>query len=126
VQGKPLSYSIDPDNEFVTIVGDFSNAEGWQSMLNAIASDPLYKRGFSFIRDLRDSAYPVDVATVSRIIAVVDQFWSVLGAHRAAIVMGPTHQDPALVAHALAEYHHLPIRAFTSFDDAVAWVRQRH
>ena len=118
----PLSYQVDPINEIVTIAGDYSNAEGWRTLLNAVAQDAAYRRGFGFIRDLRGSAHPVDAATVIGIIAVVREFWDLLGVRRAAIVTGPRNDDPALIAHALAEYQHLPLRTFTSYADAVTWL----
>jgi hypothetical protein len=120
----PLTYRIDAEQEIVTITGDYADAEGWRTLLGSVARDPAYRRGFGFIRDLRASAHPVDAATVVRIVAVVREFWTALHVRRAAIVMGPKHDDPALIAHALADHDHLPLRAFTSYDDAVKWVRE--
>jgi hypothetical protein len=122
---SPLEYRIDPVREIVTITGEYSDAAGWRTLLSAVSRDPAYRRGFGFIRDLRGSTHPVDAATVMEIIDVVKEFWSVLGVRRAAIVMGQRNDDPALVAHALAEQQHLPLRAFTYYDDAVKWVRER-
>lgn len=118
----PLTYRIDPHTRVVTITGDYANADEWRKLLGAIAADPQYRRGFNFIRDLRESRHPVDAATVIGIIGIVRQHWLALGARRAAIVMGVHDSDPALVAHALASHHDLPIRAFTSYDDAVQWL----
>ena len=75
----PLSYSIDSNRQIVTITGDYTDAQGWRTLLEAVAADPSYQRGFGFIRDLRASDHPVDAETVIGIIAVVREFWDVLG-----------------------------------------------
>ena len=120
----PLHYEIDPALQAVIITGDYAESGAWRTLLSAVASDPLYRKGFNFIRDLRGSAHPVDAAAVVGIINVVRQYWSVLGARRAAIVMGAHDSDPALIAHALADGHELPIRAFASYADAVEWLSE--
>ena len=118
----PLAFTIDPDNRVVIITGDYADASAWRALLGALVNDPRYQRGSSFIRDVRDSLNPVDVATVMGIITVVKEYWGVLGAHRAAILMSPRDDGPALVAHALADHQHLPIRAFTSYQEAMDWL----
>jgi hypothetical protein len=118
-----LAYRIDPAQRVVTITGDYADAAGWRVLLNAVAQDPNYRRGFNFIRDLRDSEHPVSAATVVGIIAVVREFWNALGATRAAIVTRPGIDYPAVIAEALADDEHIALRAFTSYDDAVSWLR---
>ena len=120
----PLTYRIDPDERLVTITGDYAEPEEWRRMLTAVASDPQFGPGFSFLRDLRFSAHPVSADAVIGIIAVVRDFWGRLRAHRAAIVTRPGIDNPAMIAHALADHEHIPLRAFTTYDDAVAWLRQ--
>lgn len=117
-----LSYRIDPAQRIVTITGDYAEATEWRTLLAAVAADPAYGPGFSFIRDLRASTHPVSAEAVIGIIAVVRAFWPLLGARRAAIVTRPGIDDAALVAHALADDEHIPLRAFTSYDDAAAWL----
>ena len=119
-----LAYHLDPTARIVTITGDYSDAEGWRHLLSSILRDSRYERGFSFIRDLRASEHPVDARTVMGIIIVVQEYWPTLGAHRAAIVMSSREDAPALIAHALADFQHLPLRAFTSYDDAVSWLQE--
>ena len=121
----PLAYQIDPANGVVTITGDYSDADGWRVLLSTVAKDPQYRRGFSFIRDLRGSSHPVDAKTVMGIITLVQEYWPALGAHRAAIVMSSSDDAPALIAHALADFQHLPLRAFTSHEDALNWLGER-
>ena len=118
-----LSYSIDSSRQIVTITGDYTDASGWRTLLEAVAADPAYQRGFGFIRDLRASDHPVDATTVIGIIAVVREFWDVLGVRRAAMVTRLRVDTPATVAEALAEDQRVALRAFTSYDEAVAWVR---
>lgn len=120
----PLEYRIDPARRIVTITGDYADAGGWRVLLAAVASDPDYRRGFSFLRDLRQSEHPVSGTIVIGIISVVREFWERLGVHRAAIVTGTAINDPAVIAHALADDQRIPLRAFTSYDDAVSWLQQ--
>jgi hypothetical protein len=120
----PLTYEIDQEREIVTITGDYADAAGWRVLLDAVAHDRQYRPGFNFIRDLRASTHPVSAQTVIGIIAVIREFWGALGARRAAIVTRPGIDDPAVMAHALADNEHIPLRAFTSYDDAVSWLRE--
>jgi hypothetical protein len=118
-----LSYRIDGDAKIVVITGDYADAEGWRAILSAIANDAAYRRGFNFLRDLRNADHPVSVEAVIGIVTVVRKFWSVLGVARAAIVTRPGTVDyPAVVAQALAEDQHIALQAFPSYDDAVAWL----
>jgi hypothetical protein len=121
----PLTYRIDSAEGIVTITGDYSEPAEWRLLLGTILRDSSYRSGFSFIRDLRASLHPVSADAVVAIIAVVCEFWGKLGAHRAAIVTRPGIDNTAMVAHALAEHEHLPLRAFTSYEEALAWVRAR-
>jgi hypothetical protein len=118
-----LAYRIDPVRRIVTITGDYADAAEWRLLLNGVAHDPEYTRGFNFIRDLRDSAHPVSAETVIGIIAVVREFWDALGAARAAIVTRPGIDYPAVIAEALADDQHIALRSFTSYDQAVTWLR---
>ena len=122
IQCVALSYQI--DSGIVTITGDYADADEWVTLLAAVVDDPQYRHGFSFLRDLRAAKHPVDAATVMRIIAVVRDYWGLIGAHRAAIVTGTRANEPADVAHALAEYEHLPLRTFVEYGEAVAWLRE--
>lgn len=118
----PLNYDIDADRRIITITGDYAEPNEWRVLLTAIAADPRSRGGFGFLRDVRESAHPVSAQSVAGIIAVVRQFWNVLGARRAAVLTRPGIDIPATVAHALAEDEHLPLRTFNSYDDAVAWL----
>ncbi len=119
----PLIYRIDATTGIVTITGEYAQAAEWRQLLARIAQDPQYQRGFSFIRDLRASEHPVSAETVIAIIGVVREFWGKLGAHRAAIVTRRGIDNPAMVAHALADLEDIPLRAFSALEDALAWVR---
>src|SRR5829696_4329680 len=116
----PLTYVIDPSQRIITITGDYAEPDEWRVLLTAIAADARVAGEYGFLRDLRASAHPVGADAVIGIIAVVRQFWTVLGARRAAILTRPGIDLPAMIAHALAEDQHLPLRAFNSYDDAVA------
>lgn len=120
----PLTYRIDPEARIVTITGDYADAQGWQTMLSAVARDPAYRRGFNFLRDLRQAEHPVSAEAVIGIVAVVRKFWDVLGVARAAIVTRSGGIDyPAVIAQALASDEHIALQAFSSYDEAVGWLR---
>ena len=121
----PLTYRIDPVRRIVTVTGDYADAEAWRALLSEVAADPEYRRGSSFLRDQRASENPVSAETVVRIIAVVREFWQALGVHRAAILTRPGLTDPAVIAHALADDEHIPLRAFTNYDEAVSWLQEK-
>jgi hypothetical protein len=121
----PLSYSIDTAQSIVTITGDYAEPEEWRVLLTKVSADPRYQRGSDFLRDLRTSEHPVSAQSVMGIIAVVREFWQQLGVHRAAIVTRPGIDFPAVVAQALADEEALPLRVFTSYDDAKRWLRER-
>lgn len=118
----PLAYQIDRQRRIVTITGDYAEPAEWRSLLAAIAADPAYPGGCAFLRDLRESQHPVTPQSVMGIMAVVATFWATLGVRRAAILTRPGMDPPATVAHALAEDRRLPLRAFTSYDEAMAWL----
>lgn len=120
----PLEYRIDPDARIVTITGDYADADGWRTLLTAVATDPAYQPGFNFLRDLRYAEHPVSAEAVIGIVAVVRKFWNVLGASRAAIVTRPGAIDyPAVIAQALANDEHIALQVFPSYDEAVAWLQ---
>ena len=119
----PLLYTIDPQLHLVTITGEYAAADEWHDLLARILADPRRKAGMAFLRDLRGATTPVDVETVVGIIRVVRRFWPELQPSRAA-VLTPLVIDPAaLVAHALADAGHIPLRTFTSYEEALDWLR---
>ena len=120
----PLAYRIEATQQIVVITGDYAEPEEWRSLLTAVANDPAYLPGCSFIRDLRRSEHPVNATSVMGIIAVVREFWPRLGTHRAAMVTRHTIDIPAVVAEALAGDEQMPLRAFTSYAEAVRWVSE--
>jgi hypothetical protein len=118
----PLAYRIDQSQGIVVITGDYAEPPEWRELLTAISQDAAFRRGLAFIRDLRTSQHPVSADSVVGIVAVVQAMWERLGVRRAAMVTRPGVDLPAVVAHALAEDANLPLRAFTSYEDAVAWL----
>jgi hypothetical protein len=119
-----LAYEIDASRRLIVISGEYSNADEWRSLLLKVLSDPHRKPGFAFLRDLRNATTPVDADGVVQIMEVVCRFWPQLQPSRAAIVTKHDDDSAALVAHALADSQQLPIRAFNSYDDALAWLLQ--
>lgn len=120
----PLAYHIIEKKKLVIITGDYAEPAEWRVLLQHVRSDPKLRPGFAFLRDLRYSAHPVDAAAVMGIIAVVRQMWVPLGVRRAAMVTRPGIDIPASIAHALAEDENMPLRAFSSYDDAIGWLTE--
>jgi hypothetical protein len=118
----PLRYDIDSGSRIVTIKGDYAEPSEWSTLLGAVGDDPRFTHGYAFLRDLRGSNNPVSAETVIGIIAVVRQYWNVLGVRRAAIVTRAGIDIPATIAHALAEDERIPLRAFNSYEDAIEWL----
>lgn len=119
-----LSYDIQAARQLVVISGDYAEPDEWRVVLTRIADDPAYRAGSSFIRDLRHAEHPVSAQVVMGIIAVVREFWPRLGTHRAAMVTRHRIDVPAVVAEALASDEQMPLRAFTSYEDAIRWVSE--
>ena len=119
-----LVYRLDPARQLVIITGDYAEPDEWRILLTNIVEDPTYRPGSSFIRDLRASEHPVSAQAVMGIIAVVREFWPRLGTHRAAMVTRNVIDVPAVIAEALASDERMPLRAFTSYDEALAWVSE--
>ena len=118
----PLDYSVDPARGLVTISGEYAVADEWMDLLGRVLADPRRQPGFAFLRDLREATTPVDAATVLRIMEVVRKFWPQLRPSRAAILTRHDVDSPALVAVALADTEKLPLRVFTSHDEAMQWL----
>ena len=119
-----LAYQIEETKKLVTITGDYAEPVEWRLLLEQVRADPRLQPGMAFLRDLRYSLHPVDAQTVIGIIAVVRELWTSVGARRAAMVTRPGIDVPAVIAHALAEVEQIPLRAFTSYDDAIAWLSE--
>ena len=119
----PLAYAIDVEQQLVTITGEYADAREWHELLARILTDPRRKAGMGFLRDLRGATKPVDAETVVGIIAVVRRFWPELQPRRAAVLTPLQIDTAALVAHAVADAEHIPLRTFTSYDEAMAWLR---
>ena len=120
----PLIYAINAELGLITITGEYAAANEWHELLARLLADPRREAGMAVLRDLRGATKPVDVETVVGIVRVVTRFWPHLQPRRAA-VLTPLAIDPsALVAQALADAQDIPLRTFTSYDEALAWLGQ--
>jgi hypothetical protein len=118
----PLRYNIDPEQQLITITGEYAEADEWRELLQRLLDDPRRQPGFGFLRDLRDATRPISATSVVALMDVVQRFWPLLQPSGAAILT-PREFDPAaMVAHALADTHHLPMRVFNSLDTALEWL----
>ena len=118
----PLAYALDADQRLITITGDYAEAAEWRELLQRMLEDPQREPGFAILRDLRGSSTPIATSSVVALMKVVQHFWPLLQPSRAAILT-PREFDPAaMVAHALADTHGLPIQVFNSIDAAMEWL----
>lgn len=118
----PLSYTIDPARRLITIEGEYADAEQWKSLLARVLSDPQRQPGFAYLRDLRGATTPASAATVVGVMEVVRSYWPRLQASRAAILTPLAFDAAAMTAHAIADAEHLPLKVFSSYDEAVEWL----
>lgn len=120
-----LDYSIDVAARLVTITGQIATVEEWKDLLVRILQDPQLQPGFAFLRDRRGAIASTDVGTT--VVAIVDatrRFWPHIQPSRAAILVSRKSDAGAAAAHALAEAHGFCVKAFTSYEEAIAWLRQ--
>src|SRR4051812_39760407 len=120
----PLIYTVDTTDRIVTITGDYAGVEEWMRLLTAIAVDPNCPRGCAYLRDLRDGTVPTDTATVVSVMESIGKAWHTLKPRRAAILTAQEDNITAQVTQALADSQKLPVRAFTSHEEAMTWLRQ--
>ena len=120
----PLAYLVDPDQRLVAISGEYADHHEWSELLGRVVADPRRQSGFAFLRDLREAVKPVDAAVVLNIMQVVRRFWNHLQPSRAAILTPDAIDAAALVAVAIADAEGLPLRVFTSYDDALEWLQE--
>ena len=108
----------------MTITGEYGTAEDWRTLLTNILHDPFLQPGFAFLRDRRGVAADVEIATVVAVVDAIRRFWPHIRPSRAAILVSRGCDPRAIAASALADGHGLSIKAFTSYDEAVTWLRQ--
>jgi hypothetical protein len=120
----PLAYEVDPAERIVTISGEYGTPDDWRTLLTQILHDPLMQPGFAFLRDRRGVAAEVEIATVVGVVDAIRRFWPHIRPSRAAILVSRGCDPRAIAASGLADGHGLSIKAFTSYDEAVTWLRQ--
>jgi hypothetical protein len=119
-----LTYTIDRAQRLVTIVGEYADADEWNTVLARVLDDPRYEPGFYLLRDLRSATTPVSAAAVVGVMDVIRRFWPLLQPTRMA-VLTPMEFDPAaLTAHAIADEKDIPLKVFSSYEDAVEWLQR--
>ena len=119
-----LSYSVDSTARIVTISGDYAGVEDWMRLLTTIAVDPNCPRGCAYLRDLREGTVPTDADTLVAVMDSIGKAWQAVKPRRAAILTREGDDITAQVADALAGARKLPVRAFTSYDEAIRWLRE--
>jgi hypothetical protein len=119
-----LTYTIDRTQRLVTIVGEYADGAEWNALLTRVLNDPRREPGFALLRDLRSATTPVSAAAVVGVMDVIRRFWPLLQPTRMA-VLTPMEFDPAaLTAHAIADEEDVPLKVFSSYDDAVEWLQR--
>ena len=117
-----LHYTIDETQRLVTVVGQHGNEEDWKALLSRVFHDPRYRSGFAFLRDLRAETTVLDAASARRMMLAVSGFWTYLQPSRAAIVTS-AEVPLDMAAHIFADRDALPVRVFTSYEQAREWLR---
>lgn len=118
----PLTYTIDPTQRVITILGEYADADEWKTLLARVLNDPRRQPGFGFLRDLRGASTPVSADTVVGIMEVVRRFWPLLQPSRAAVLTPRDVDTAALTAHAIADASDIPLRVFNAYEDALEWL----
>ena len=118
----PLTYTIDPTQRVITILGEYADADEWKTLLARVLNDPRRQPGFGFLRDLRGASTPVSADTVVGIMEVVRRFWPLLQPSRAAVLTPRDADTAALTAHAIADASDIPLRVFNAYEDALEWL----
>jgi hypothetical protein len=119
-----LVYTIDSDQRLITIAGEYAGPDEWKSILSRVLGDPRCQPGLLMLRDLRDATTPTNAETVVEVLNVVREFWPKLQLSRYAVVT-PLSMDPAaLVAQAIADREEMPMRIFSTCEEALQWLRQ--
>jgi len=120
-----LSYTVSSAEPLVVISGEYADPVECSRLLIEIVRDPRCQGGCAFLRDLRSAHHPVDVWTVVAVVDLIRQHWLTVQPCRAAIVTRIDELDiPIQVAQALADTHQISIRAFDSYEAALAWLRE--
>lgn len=120
----PLAYSIDPAQRIITITGEYAGADEWRSLFVRVLNDSQRRPGFAFLRDLRTATRPVSAATVVGVMDVIREFWPLLQPTGIAVLTPREVDSAALTAHAIADAEDMPLKVFSSYDDAVEWLRR--
>ena len=118
----PLTYTIDPTQRVITILGEYADADEWKTLLARVLNDPRRQPGFGFLRDLRGASTPVSADTVVGIMEVVRRFWPLLQPARAAVLTPRDVDTAALTAHAIADASDIPLRVFSVYENALEWL----
>ena len=118
----PLTYTIDTTQRLISILGEYAEAGEWKTLLARVLEDPRFGPGFAFLRDLRGATTPVSAETVIGIMDVVRRFWPLLQPTRAAVLTPREMDMAALTAYAIADATDIPLKVFSSYDDALEWL----
>jgi hypothetical protein len=117
-----LEYRVDAERRLVVISGEFGAPREWLTLVGRLLKDRRVNAGHAFLRDLRGVNQTHSASTVLAVFYVVQRFWPNFKPSRGAIVTDERNHYAGQVAQALADTNQLPIRLFTSYDDAVRWL----
>jgi hypothetical protein len=119
----PLSYVIDPIERMVTITGEYADANELAHLLARLIADARRQPGFVFLRDVRDVTTATAPENVLEAFDTLRRLWTQLQPRRIALVATRRLDSAASMAHALAYAEQLPMRMFTSYGEALEWLR---
>lgn len=119
-----FNYEIDSDRRLVTVRPEpRPSVEDWESVLDRIAADSRFERGFSFLSDRRHLDHEPDVAYVRATIDAVDSRRAVFGATRFGVLTYHlATYGMARMAEALADNRGIVWRVFMDEGEAMRWL----
>jgi hypothetical protein len=119
----PVAYTIDPTLRLVRFdVGErLPTLANLQRLLDQLAGDPLFKRGFGALVNLRD--YPVEPAFVRSALIVLAARLTLFGASRwAYVTSNPDAYYARLLQQKFATDHGIQYGVFMDESEAVSWL----
>ena len=122
-----FSYEIDPDRRLVIVRPESRpSISDWEDVLDRVAADPGFERGFGLMSDRRHLHVEPDASYVRATIDAVASRRASFGATRFAILTSHlATYGMARMAEALAENRGIEWRVFMEPDEASRWLTEK-
>ncbi len=122
-----FSYVVDPARLLVTLRPECPpTLEDWEDVLDRVAADPLFRRGFHVMSDRLHLQVEPDASYVRTTIEAVAERHAAFGESRFAVLTSHlATYGMARMAEALAENRGIAWRVFMNEAEAVQWLFPR-